>query len=398
MVRLRPPGRRLHSRAAAPGPGRIQPGLPVRGRRRPGAAGRGRPLTPGERLVALTARLAPRPANLQSALAAAPDWPDTLCLLGHHRLLARAHDCLKPWKQQVPAPAWRTLAQAAADYWRTGAVVAQGSRSVLPALDDAGVAAVPLKGPWLAERLGYPAGTRLTNDLDILVRPVDLAAARSVLSELGYRQLPEPVGLPGAHLVYVPGRPDLWLPQVEVHYNLAEPDGGAWSDRAWRRLHSRRWGDRAVLDLAAVDLVLYLSVHAARHNWFHLCHILELAYAVQAVGPKLDWAALWREASLAGLSGALRLSLSVAGRMCGAPLPDGWWRGRPAGRSLRAGLGDLMLRRRGLVRPRPELRDGPYFTLLLAVVDDGLGRALHRLGAAARPPAAGENGAGQART
>jgi len=254
------------------------------------------------------------------------------------------------------------------------------------------VAAVALKGPWLAERLGYPAGTRITNDLDLLVRPADVPTARSVLCGLGYRQLPEPVGMPGAHLVYVPGRPELWLPQVEVHYNLAEPDGAAWSDRAWRRLESRRSGDRAILDLAAVDLVLYLSVHAARHNWFHLCHILEIAYALRAEGPKLDWAALWREAELSSLSGALRLSLSVAGRVCGAALPDRWSRGRPASRSVGAALGELMLRRRGLVRPRSELRDGPYFTLLLAVVDDGLGRGLHRLAAAARPPAIGDDG------
>jgi Uncharacterised nucleotidyltransferase len=272
-------------------------------------------------------------------------------------------------------------------------VVVQGSRTVLPALGEAGVAAVPLKGPWLAERLGYPPGTRLTNDLDLLVRPAHLPTTRSVLCELGYRQLPEPAGLPGAHLVYVPGRPDLWLPQVEVHHTLAEPDGAAWSERAWRRLESRRRCDGEMLELAAVDLLLYLSVHAARHNWFHLCHVLELAYAVQAEGPKLDWAALWREADLASLSGVLRLSLSVAGHVCGAPLPEGW----SGGWSPRAAVGDLMLRRRGLVRPRPDLRDGPYFTLLLAVVDDGLERGLHRLGAAARPPAAGENGAGQAR-
>src|SRR5438876_5445501 len=221
MVRLGPPRGQLHSRAAGAGPGRLQTRLPVRRQRRARAAGRGRPLTPSERLVALTARLDPRPADLQSAIAASPDWPGTLRLLGHHRLLGRAHACLKPWKEQVPAPAWRTLAQAAADSWRTGAVVEQGSRSVLPALRAGGVAAVPLKGPWLAERLGYPAGARITNDLDLLVRPADVPSACSVLCELGYRQLPEPVGLPGAHLVYVPGRPELWLPQVEVHYNLA---------------------------------------------------------------------------------------------------------------------------------------------------------------------------------
>jgi hypothetical protein len=333
---------------------------------------------------------------VQSALAARPDWPDTLRLLGHHRLLGRAHACLKPWEEQVPELAWRALGQAAADSWRAGAVVAQGSRSVLPALGEAGVAAVPLKGPWLAERLGYPPGTRLTNDLDVLVRPADVPAAGAVLREVGYRQLPEPAGLPGAHLVYVPGRADLWLPQVEVHHNLAEPDGAAWSGRAWRRLQSRRWRERAMLDLSSVDLVLYLSVHAARHNWFHLCHILELAYAMRAEGPRLDWTALWREAELTSLSGVLRLSLSMARGVCGAQLPDGWSRSRPASRSVRDALGDLMLRRRGLVRPRPELRDGPYFTLLLAVVDDDLGRGLHRLRAAARPPAAGEGGAAPA--
>jgi hypothetical protein len=332
-------------------------------------------LTPGERLVAQTARLAPDPAELQAALSASPDWQDTVELLAYHRLRARAHRCLQPWRDRLPSEARRSLALAAAECWGMNATVARSGSAVLAALARDGLAAIPLKGPWIAERLHHPPHTRPTHDLDLLVRREDLTAVASVLRDLGYVQVPNPTAPATEHHVYVSERSTPWLPRIDVHCHITGAGDEPWLDRLWGRVVAQPFRGSTVSALSGADLLLYLSVHSARHGWLHLCHFLDLAQALDAEGPTLDWEELEREAGGVSMTGALRLSLSVAVHVCYARPPPG----PLASWSPRTAVGELMLRRRGLVRLRPGLREGPYQTVLQALVDDGARRGLHRL-------------------
>src|SRR5665648_405861 len=54
------------------------------------------------------------------------------------------------------------------------------------ALADAGIRALPLKGPLLGERIHGELGARVSADIDLLVAGEDLVAAIEVLSTLGY--------------------------------------------------------------------------------------------------------------------------------------------------------------------------------------------------------------------
>jgi hypothetical protein len=153
-----------------------------------------------------------------------------------------------------------------------------------------------------------------------------------------------------------------------------------------------------VLTLASTDHVLLLCVHAANHGWMHFCHLVDLAQALQLEGSRLDWEAFAEEARLGGLAATAFYSLQLAEAICGAPLPPhvlellrpGWMHGY-----LLEGWVD----RRGLIRPRQSLADGPYSTLLqIALQDDG-GRRLRLLATRVWPSGtwlpAGENRVGQ---
>ncbi|HET9436248.1 MAG TPA: nucleotidyltransferase family protein, partial [Candidatus Limnocylindrales bacterium] len=63
--------------------------------------------------------------------------------------------------------------------------------AALRAFSAAGLPVMPLKGSILSTRAGADPYRRPMADVDILVRPADLEAARSVLAGLGYRRRPE---------------------------------------------------------------------------------------------------------------------------------------------------------------------------------------------------------------
>ncbi|HMJ02843.1 MAG TPA: nucleotidyltransferase family protein [Conexibacter sp.] len=92
---------------------------------------------------------------------------------------------------------------------------------LLAALGEAGIRALPLKGPLLGERLHGAAGARISADVDLLVAPGALPRAVDVVCGLGYRVEPprEPgdATAPTLHerLVHPDG-----LPDVELHWRV----------------------------------------------------------------------------------------------------------------------------------------------------------------------------------
>lgn len=89
------------------------------------------------------------------------------------------------------------------------------------ALAEAGIAALPLKGVLLAARIHGDSALRQASDIDLLVAPEQLGAAREVMLEWGYRE-PEDVlwenALPLLHYVFAGA--GAWRPPVEVHWRI----------------------------------------------------------------------------------------------------------------------------------------------------------------------------------
>ncbi len=89
------------------------------------------------------------------------------------------------------------------------------------ALADGGVQALPLKGPFLSERLYRDLGARVSADIDLLVARTDLVHAVEILKTLGYRRyrlLPLSVSNPPAlheRMVHPSG-----LANVELHWRV----------------------------------------------------------------------------------------------------------------------------------------------------------------------------------
>ena len=144
---------------------------------------------------------------------------------------------------------------------------------VIAALDRRGVHPVLLKGPALAHSL-YDAGEhRGYSDVDLLVCPRDLEAARDVLSELGYADMSRGLGIDDvAGILHAetwsrPGDP-AGPEMIDLHRTL--PGCDAPADVVWEALSARsdsiELEGRRVAVLNRPAMAMHLATHAAQHG------------------------------------------------------------------------------------------------------------------------------------
>jgi hypothetical protein len=111
--------------------------------------------------------------------------------------------------------------QATATGRRHGAFLQLISLRAIAMLADAGVRAVALKGPLLAEAIYGDPGRRPSSDIDLLVSPEQLQTAVEVMRGLGYGAPTDHVyddGLPLLHFTLVHERGE--LPPLELHWRV----------------------------------------------------------------------------------------------------------------------------------------------------------------------------------
>ncbi len=177
-------------------------------------------------------------------------------------------------------------------------------RATLPALAQEGVEVLCLKGLALAQRLYPQPLVRPSSDVDVLVRPGDLDAARRALARLDLLEQHDE-GLADVfeehHHVGFAGP----LGLVEVHFRLFSGFGrGAFDGEGlWARSRAATVEGHPARLLGAEDEFLYLAVHAANHGFLRASWLVDLQrYLVTQ--PPLDGAALLARAEAAGFARA----------------------------------------------------------------------------------------------
>lgn len=196
-------------------------------------------------------------------------WTDTewVVFLG----LARFHG-LTPWLgSRVQREAWPDLPgprrdALVQDFHRCRLfhrAAAERLAELLDALSREGVAALPLKGPTLANE-AYPApGLRPFEDLDVLVEPSAIPTASAVLRRLGYAPLQEPLGqrLAARYHFHTQWRHSVTRQCVELHWRPAD----------LRTLPAPNGDDafpfRQRLAEVPAAMSVYLAVHLAKHGF-----------------------------------------------------------------------------------------------------------------------------------
>ena len=211
------------------------------------------------------------------------------------------------------------------------------ARVAVDAFAAAGVTALWLKGAALAMQSVEAFAVRSMGDLDVLVSPSELPAARAALRAAGWHDDVADASYEGHHHA----APMLWRGDIrlELHTGLFPPlnpfpdePADAW----FQRSRAYQWGERTVRVLATPWHVVHASVHWA---WNHegevgtWQYLHDLARLTSAWGPNsTEWSSVaehaeainaslpvgWGLWSGSVLSEACNIDESVIGRLRGA--------------------------------------------------------------------------------
>jgi hypothetical protein len=197
---------------------------------------------------------------------------------------------------------------------------------LLDLFENHGIAAIPYKGPTLAVLAYGNLAFREFVDLDLLLRERDLAQARRLLIDRGFRH--SYPFTPAQEAAYLRSLRQLPLVSsegvlVELHAGLTLRDYRfpLDVDRLRARLAPVRLLRRDVTTFSVEDLMLILCAHGARHCWESLGWICDLAELIRAQrGVRWEW--VLEEARRLHGERLVVLGLAVAGELLRAPIPE----------------------------------------------------------------------------
>ena len=264
--------------------------------------------------------------DLRSQLEASIDWPQALRLAEQHGVMPLLYQALRDLPDLVPHTILEELRVRYEHNARKNLRFTAELIRILDCLESHDIAAIPFKGPVLAEAVYGDLALREFSDLDILVRPTDFLRAKDALRDLGFAPTSERSaaeeraclesgyerafdGPAGRNLLEIQ-----WgiLPRFyAVDFNL---------DGFFARASHANMGGRTVKTLCPEDLLLVLCVHAAKHAWIRLCWLRDIAAVAQS--QPLRWDRVLKEARKLGMERILGVSLLLADRLLGAGVPD----------------------------------------------------------------------------
>jgi hypothetical protein len=279
-------------------------------------------LAPERLLEAMLTAIPEDPAAFRELCDRPPDWAHLLEHGGRHGVRGVLCHQLTTLDCPLPLEVRRLAArQQVVDRLRQSQH-RHALEQALRALHAAGVRAVVLKGPVLAERIYPDPSLRPSTDLDLLVLPSDLDRARIALWEIGYQSEPEGWngnGRPRHHHVHL-YRHHPPSPLIELHFRAHSPlclDAQPLLSQAMP--YRTAWGADCWI-LSPEDELLYLSAHAAGHYFLRLSWLYDLKLLLRAA-PNLRGSLAAERARELGVAAMLSLTSRVLHHRLGVKIP-----------------------------------------------------------------------------
>jgi hypothetical protein len=257
-------------------------------------------MNPETRLILLCTRTYLEPeqiTQLQTIVQGELDWEELLRLAKPHGLLSLLYwhfneHCFG----EVPEPVFDRLQKHFEDTARRNLYFWGDLIRVLKALGQAGIQAVPFKGPVLALTAYKNLSLRKFNDLDIWIHRQDFDEAREVLLAAGYQswrsltRKQEAACLKFNH-EYTFLRP-LGKLIVDLHWEITPPELRlrSYQEELWDKLETKTISRADILTFPPADLLLLLCLHGSKpvHGWARLNWLCDVAELLR-VSPELDW-------------------------------------------------------------------------------------------------------------
>jgi len=204
-------------------------------------------------------------------------------------------------------------------------------RKLLRLFESHGIPAVAFKGPALAASVYGNLALRQAGDLDVLVQPDHLEAAKQLLLENGFRltqhdwaraQVREMASLRRLAQYNVVFSFPKEVAVLELHWAIGPtffwlPKNPGW---LWDGLQTEKTAWGSALGFAPENTLLALCVHGSKHQWERLSWICDVAEFVR-VHSLLDWRKLLDRAAQLRCERMVLLGLLLAQDLLGSVLP-----------------------------------------------------------------------------
>lgn len=256
------------------------------------------------------------------------DWLYIYDLADHHRITPLLYFFLRANPQiEVPEAVGAKIKMLAGNLAVANLFQTKELTGLLTAFTQAGLEAMPFKGPALGQSLYNNVGLRPFGDLDILIHRADFSAIKALLLERGYKP----------YRTFSPEEEARFL-ATQMGFEFVSKDERSVVEVHWSFLnsvHSFRlserdvWQKKVQLDLAGttVDvfspahLLVYLCAHGSKSLWARLRWVCDVAELVAQHQDDAFWQEVLHVAKISRGTRMLFTGLRLAHELLEAPLP-----------------------------------------------------------------------------
>ena len=251
-------------------------------------------------------------------------WEAVLRLADNHGTSSLLYQNLSRLGGTVPSPVLEALRQRYERNVYRSLFLARELMGILDCLERIGIDVIPYKGVVLSEVYYGDMALRQSGDIDLFVRKRDLGRIKIALRDLGYTTrlfIPEEVlgdyVASGYEWVFdSPAGPNLlelqWALQPRFYAVDFDMEG------LFQRAVKVTVAGRSVKTPSPEDLLLVLSVHAAKHVWGRMILLRDIVQILKL--GNLDWDRVQSRSRELGIERILGITLLLARRFLGAAI------------------------------------------------------------------------------
>ena len=263
--------------------------------------------------------------QIRSLLGPSVEWDSLLHLADRHGTSSLLYQNPVPLADLVPSAVLASLRQGYETNIHKSLFLARELIRILDCLDGLGIEVIPYKGVVLSEVYYGDMALRRSGDMDLFVRKQDLGRIQNAVRDLGYVarvHIPEDAERDYIDAGYEctfdsPAGKNLlelqWALQPRFYAVDFDMDG------VFDRAVSVTVAGRPVKTPSAEDLLLILSLHAAKHVWGRLIWLCDIARIVKL--ENLNWEWIQSQARQHGIECILHTTLLLTKSLLGAPIP-----------------------------------------------------------------------------
>jgi len=247
------------------------------------------------------------------------DWKTVIGLADRHGVLPLLGQALAQQEASIPPDALGALNEGRQANTIKSLLVARELIRILDHLKQRNLDVIPYKGPVLAQLAYGDIALRKSGDIDLLIRASQFRAVCSAATELGFT--------PHLHLSSVEEKAYL---QSGYEYSFDGAAGPNLLEVQWAiqpRFYSVAFDVEGLFDraieievagqpmktLSTEDLILVLSVHAAKHVWGRLVWLSDIARLASCLSVDWNWTAA--QASKLGASRIMQVTFLLCSQL-----------------------------------------------------------------------------------